>query len=462
MRVNANLFRTSTFRLAALYLVFFALSIMAVLGYVYYFTVGLLERQNEETITAEVNGLADQYRVQGLDGLIGAINRRISGNSNMLFMLADAQGTFIVGNLRSPPISQLPDDTWIDFSTQSTDASAPTGHGVHAFNFQLPQNYQLIVGQDVEELNQFRNMVREALYWGLGLSILMGLGGGFVMSRNFLRRVDAITATSRDIMHGNLSGRMPISGSNDELDRLSQSLNDMLGQIEKLMQGMHEVSSNVAHDLKTPLTRLRARIEAALRQNSKADYRAALQQTLVDSDSLLSTFNALLSITQLESGQLRSSLEVVDAKEIVDDVVDLYTPLAEENHGTLVSDTALNLRVKAKRELLAQVLINLIDNAIKYGAGNQGAAQIRVSGRKQDHHVVLSVADHGNGIPASEHERVLKRFVRLDESRSKPGNGLGLSLVAGVASLLDGKLILADNKPGLLAELWLPEITPEK
>jgi signal transduction histidine kinase len=462
VRISTNPFRTSTFRLAALYLAFFAVSIIAVLGYIYYYTVGLLERQNEETIRAEVTGLADQYRGQGLPGLRDAINRHLALDDKLLFMLADPTGAYIAGNLRSPPISALPDNSWIDFSTQSADDTAPLGHEVHAFNIQLPQDYQLLVGQDVEELNQFRNMVREALYWGLGLSILMGLGGGFVMSRNFLRRVDAITATTREIMDGNLAGRMPVSGSGDELDRLAQSLNDMLGQIEKLMQGMREVSSNVAHDLKTPLTRLRARIEAALRQNSKGDYRTALQQTLVDSESLLSTFNALLSITQLESGQQRATLEVLDAKEIVEDVVDLYTPLAEENNGTLQCDAALNLRVKAKRELLAQVLINLIDNAIKYGAGTDSAAHIQVTGKRQGQQIVLSVCDHGNGIPESERGRVIERFVRLDESRSKPGNGLGLSLVAGVANLLDGKLILSDNRPGLRAELWLPAITTEK
>jgi signal transduction histidine kinase len=462
VRISSNPLRTSTFRLAALYLAFFAVSIIAVLGYIYYYTVGLLERQNEETIRTEVTGLADQYRGQGLPGLRDAINRHVALDHKLLFMLADPNGAYIAGNLRSPSISALPDNSWIDFSTQSADGNAPLGHEVHAFNVQLPQDYQLLVGQDVEELNQFRNMVREALYWGLGLSILMGLGGGFVMSRNFLRRVDAITATTREIMDGNLAGRMPVSGSGDELDRLAQSLNDMLSQIEKLMQGMREVSSNVAHDLKTPLTRLRARIEAALRQNSKGDYRAALQQTLVDSESLLSTFNALLSITQLESGQQRATLEVLDAKEIVDDVVELYTPLAEENHGTLTSETALNLRVKAKRELLAQVLINLIDNAIKYGAGSDNAAHIAVTGRKQDQHVVLCVSDQGHGIPESDRGRVVDRFVRLDESRSKPGNGLGLSLVASVANLLNGKLILTDNQPGLRAELWLPEIAQEK
>jgi signal transduction histidine kinase len=459
---SAKAFRTSTFRLAALYLLFFVVSILAVLGYIYYYTVGLLERQNEETIKAEVTGLADQYGTQGLPGLTDAINRRVAIGSGMMFMLADPNGVYIAGNLHSPSISSLPDNSWIDFPVQSGDAKAPLGHEIHGYNIQLPQDFQLLVGQDVEDLRQFRNMVREALYWGLGFSILMGLGGGFVMSRNFLRRVDAITATTRVIMNGNLSGRMPVSGSGDELDRLSQSLNDMLGQIEKLMQGMREVSSNVAHDLKTPLTRLRARIEAALRQNTKADYHAALQQTLVDSEALLSTFNALLSITQLESGQQRTNLQVLDAREIIEDVVDLYSPLAEENNGALEMAATPGLQVKAKRELLAQALINLIDNAIKYGAGADHAAHIKVTGRKDGCNVILSVADRGPGIPESDRERVLQRFVRLDESRSKPGNGLGLSLVASVANLLDGKLILLDNKPGLRAELWLPHAGPEK
>ncbi|MDE2385732.1 MAG: HAMP domain-containing histidine kinase [Alphaproteobacteria bacterium] len=457
MPINAKPFRTSTFRLAALYLLFFVVSILAVLGYVYYYTVGLLERQNEETIRAEVTGLADQYRAQGLPGLTDAINRRIGIDSTMLFMLADPAGTYIAGNLHSPPIAAMPDDAWINFPIQSGDSNGVVGHEVHGYNVQLPQDYQLLVGQDVEDLNQFRNMVREALYWGLGLSVLMGFGGGFVMSRNFLRRVDEITATSRIIMNGNLSGRMPVSGSGDELDRLAQSLNDMLGQIEKLMQGMREVSSNVAHDLKTPLTRLRARIEAALRQNNKAEYQAALQQTLADSDQLLSTFNALLSITQLESGHQRSNLQLIDASEILEDVADLYSPLVEEGAGTLELDCGAGLQVKAKRELLAQATINLIDNAIKYGHGGNGAgAHIRVSGRREGKEVVLTVADDGPGIPAADRERVLQRFVRLDESRSKPGNGLGLSLVSSVANLLDGKIILKDNHPGLRAELRLP------
>jgi signal transduction histidine kinase len=460
VRVNTKTFRTSTFRLAALYLLFFTLSIWAVLGYIYYNTVSLLERQNEETILADVTGLTDQYRAQGVSGLLDAVNRRIAENPNILIMLADARGEPLGGNLRSPVISSLPDNSWINFAIGAGDNSAPIGHNAHGFNVQFPQGPQMIVGLDVEDMNQFRQIIRESLFWALGLAVLMGLGGGFWMSRNFLRRVDAITETSQSIMRGNLSGRMPVIGSGDELDRLAQALNEMLDQIEKLMNGMREVSSNVAHDLKTPLTRLRARAEAALRLKGKNEIHAALQQTLDDCDQLLSTFNALLSITKLESGQQRASLQVLDANDIIADVVDLYGPVAEEGQGILDMDSRPGLQVLAKRELLAQALINLIDNALKYGAGTGGAAHINVRGEKQGDEVVITVGDRGQGIAEKDRERVLQRFVRLDESRSKPGNGLGLSLVFSVVNFLGGKLVLADNRPGLKAELRLPLVRP--
>lgn len=463
MRVNTSLFRTTTFRLVALYLFLFTVSILAVLSYLYYNTVGLLERETEDTIRAEVSGLADQYRSGGVTGLAAAIDRRTANrDTERMFMLADADGKYISGNLHSPSISTMPDNQWIDFTVDETDSNVTVGHTIHSFNIQLPDGYQLLVGEDVQELNQFRGLVREALYWSIGLSLAMGLISGFLISRNFLQRIDAITASSKEIMNGNLSGRMPVTGTGDELDRLAASLNEMLGQIEKLMLGMREVSSNVAHDLRTPLTRLRARLEAALREGQPASHRETLQQTLADSDNLLQTFNAVLSITQLESGQQRATLQVLDANDILEDISDLYQPLAEEEGGSLTLKSQTGLNLLGKRELMAQVLTNLIDNALKYGAGDKGAVDITVTGERRDDEVVIAVADHGKGIAENDRERALQRFVRLDESRSKPGNGLGLALVAGVANLLNGKIILADNHPGLRAELHLPYIAAGK
>lgn len=461
MRANLRFLRTSAFRLTAIYLLFFAVSISAVLGYVYLRTINLLERQNQQTISAEVAGLADQYRSGNVAGLAEAINRRVEVSRNMQYMLADPNGNYIAGNLRAQPINDMPDNSWVDFPILHGDEKAVVGHVVRGFNMQLPQDYQLIVGMDVEDLTQFRNLMRTALFWGLGLAVLLGLGGGLLAARNVLKRIDAITDSSHIIMRGNLAGRMPISGSNDELDRLSASLNEMLDQIERLMQGLYEVSSNVAHDLRTPLTRLRARVEAALRQKNKKDYEAALQQTLNESDSLLSTFNALMSLNQLDSGQLRSALVRLDLWDILHDVVELYEPVAEENNGRLVLVAEPGIFVRGKRELLAQATINLIDNAIKYGQGPDGTTRIRVEGKTEGKEIVVVVSDQGSGIAEADRERVLKRFVRLDASRTKPGNGLGLSLVASVANLLDGKLVLNDAKPGLRAELRLPMASSE-
>ena len=461
MRVNLRFIRTTAFRLTAVYLVFFSLSISSVLGYVYLRTINLLEAQNEETIKAEVASLKDEFRIGGVTRLAEAVDRHIDANVGMEYMVADPQGQYVVGNLHAQPIIDMPDDQWVDFNILRGDGQAFVGHAVRAYNSDLDQHYQLMVGLDVEDLAQFRNVVRIALFSGLGLAILLGLCGGFFASRNLLRRIDAITDTSHVIMRGNLSGRMPTTGSNDELDRLSHSLNDMLDQIESLMQSLHEVSSNVAHDLRTPLTRLRARIEAALRQNTKKDYEAALQQSLNDSDDLLSTFNALMSLNQLDSGQLRSALVSLDLWDVLHDVVELYEPVAEEQNGQMQLTASPGLMVRGKREFLAQAVINLVDNAIKYGQSADGSRRIQVEAVKQGGEVILTVSDRGPGIPAEDRERVVRRFVRLDASRTKPGNGLGLSLVASVANMLDGKLALLDNNPGLRAELRLPSASAE-
>ncbi|MBI3674556.1 MAG: HAMP domain-containing protein [Rhizobiales bacterium] len=416
MQLNYKILQTSTFRLSALYLLLFAISVAALLGYIYLNTTVLLERQTDDTIRAEVQGLADQYRLRGLAGIIETIQRRSREDTGSIYLLADPNNKAVAGNLDTLPNQATTDSEWIEFALDVKHGGLVEQHEARAFHADLTGNYELVVGRDVEPLRQFAGIIRGTVYWALGIALVLGLGGGLLMSRNFLRRVDAITEASRSIMDGNMAGRMPVSGSGDELDRLALALNAMLEQIERLMAGMKEVSSNVAHDLKTPLTRIKANVESALRSGNDEEYREALEKTVEESDRLLQTFNALLSITRAESGQSRSGLEPLDARAILDDVAELYEPMAEELGGGLVVEADGELPVMADR----------------------------------------AVGDRGDGISEQDREHVVERFVRLDSSRSRPGNGLGLSLVSGVMKLHGGSLQLGDNHPGLLAKLVLP------
>ena len=456
MPVSFKLLRTSTFRLAALYLILFAFSVGALLGYVYLNTAVLLERQTDDTIRAEVQALADQYRIRGLGGIIDTIQRRSVDETGSVYLLTDGNGKRVSGNLATMPPLPENETNWVEFPVDVQRGGGRESHQARAFHTDLAGDYELIVGRDVEALRQFAGIIRSTLIYTLVIALVLGLGGGLLMSRNFLRRVDAITAASRSIMAGNMSGRMPIKGSDDELDRLARALNEMLDQIEGLMAAMKEVSSNVAHDLKTPLTRIKAMVEAALRSHDNAEYRQALERTVEESDRLLATFNALLSIARAEAGQQRSGLAPMDANSIISDVVELYEPMAEEQGGTLESHASDGLMVLADRQLLAQALSNLIDNALKYGAKPGDVPQVSVTGQIEGDRVVIAVGDHGEGIRPEDRGRVTERFVRLDPSRSKPGNGLGLSLVSGVMKLHNGALYLDDNQPGLLAKLVLP------
>jgi len=302
--------------------------------------------------------------------------------------------------------------------------------------------------------------------WSVAMVVVLGLLGGFLVTRRVLRRVDAMTETTRTIMTGDLGGRLPVAGTGDELDRLAENLNAMLERIEALMHGLKEVSDNIAHDLKTPLTRLRNRSEEALRTaKSEAEYRAALESIIEESDGLIRTFNALLMIARAESGQARDNMSEFDASEIANDVGELYEPLAEEKGIALKVEAQTPAKVRGNRELVSQALANLVDNAIKYaqpaGTGANGATpEIVVRAFNEDDRIMLTVADSGPGIPAADRSRAVERFVRLEQSRCQPGSGLGLSLASAVARLHGGELSLQDNNPGLKSVIALPRGGP--
>src|SRR6185437_11569386 len=332
--------------------------------------------------------------------------------------------------------------------------------------FQLPGNFRLLVGRDLDERERLYHIVLAAGRWSVAIVVVLGLAGGLFVTRRVLRRVDAMTETTRTIMAGDLGGRLPVTGTGDELDRLAENLNAMLERIEALMFGLKEVSDNIAHDLKTPLTRLQNRSEEALRTaKSESEYRAALEATIAESEGLIRTFNALLMIARAESGQAREDMSEFDAAEIARDIGDLYEPLAEEKGISLKVEADAPARVKGNRELVSQALANLVDNAIKYtepGAPllNGAAPEILVRALNEGEHILLTVADNGPGIPETDRARVVERFVRLEQSRSKPGSGLGLSLASAVARLHGGDLTLADNEPGLKSIIALPRGGP--
>lgn len=294
------------------------------------------------------------------------------------------------------------------------------------------------------------------MLWAIGLTLVFGIGGGLLLSRNLLNRVDAIGRTSRAIMQGDLSERMAVSGTGDELDRLAVGLNEMLDQIERLMTGMREVSDNVAHDLRTPLTRLRVRLEDALRPGSNVDHREVIEDTIAEADQLLKTFNALLNIARTESGEARTAMVGIDACDVLREVCELYEPLVEEAGGELVFLEGHDCHVEADRQLIAQAISNLVDNALKYGRPEDGDFRLTVSVLASDGYAQLAVADNGPGIAERDRLRAVERFVRLDASRSQSGSGLGLSLVQGVARLHGGNFTLEDNEPGLRAVLRVP------
>ncbi|MBB4007331.1 HAMP domain-containing sensor histidine kinase [Allorhizobium taibaishanense] len=461
------LFKSTAVRLSALYILLFALCAAFLVIYVTALSERLLNQQTRDSLQQEITEIQRAYERGGVNNLLKLMERRMRQPGANLYVIAGPNGEFLAGNVSSVEPGVLDHEGWTDFPfayNRYAEAGPARPHLAIANVISLDNGLRILVGRDLGEPTKFRILVRKALMVALAI---MGAGAlliWFAIGRNALKRIDRVSAASKKIMAGDLGQRLPVSGSGDEFDRLSGSLNDMLERIGKLNEGLRQVSDNIAHDLKTPLTRLRNKAADALAEDDDQLRRQALEGIIGESDQLIRTFNALLMISRVEAGSIAAELSDLDVSDIAADTVELYEPVAEEAGYRLVSDIAPGIGVLGNRELIGQAIFNLLDNAIKY-AGDGGSDIRVVLSKGAGGEVRLGVCDHGPGIAADRREDVVKRFVRLDESRSKPGTGLGLSLVEAVMALHGGRLELSDTdtanseRPGLTATMVFPRVS---
>ncbi|MBN9669707.1 sensor histidine kinase [Roseibium aggregatum] len=453
--------RTTAFKLSLLYIAVFTVMSGFLLLYISRSTDNLMSEQVVQSVDTEMKGLADIYVRGGIRELVETIDRRSRHPDASLYLLTDFAGNALVGNIARLPTVVLEEADgdlrrvrYTRFGQDTEDAERQA----MVRTFELRGGFRLLVGRDLGDQLRFSNLLGNALRLWLAAVIAMAAITWIFVSRRVLKRIDEISATSRRIMHGDLSERLSIAGNDDEFDRLAVNLNAMLDRIVILMQSMKDVTDNIAHDLKTPLTRLQTRIETALRvEKGEAGYKAALQATLDETDQLLRIFNALLRIARVESMAPATEMEPASLNELIAEISDLYGPLVEDEGGHLEVDLPEKLEAECNKDLIIQVLVNLIENALKYGRPETGDIHIRLSGWREGERVMLAVTDNGQGILEKDQDRVTDRFVRLEESRSEPGTGLGLSLVKAVARLHGGELRFMNEAPGLSARI---DLTP--
>ncbi|MHB1206994.1 MAG: sensor histidine kinase [Rhodospirillaceae bacterium] len=445
-----------TFRLALVYTLVFGASVAGLFYFVYWATAGFAIQQAEAAVEADVSGFVDSYGPSYcIVCLVNSVRRRSDQNSTNregIYLLVNSMGTPIAGNLQSWPSQMEAQDLWLKFTVNDLRTATPETADVRAKQFLLADGFRLLVGRDVRSVNQLRARLLGSINIGIGITLALGIIGGFIFSRVVVRRIESITRTCRRIMSGDLTQRVPVAKRQDELGELSSNINDMLDQIERLMRGMQQVSDNIAHDLRTPLTRLRSRLESLLRHLKDPAERETIEDALADAESLLSTFAALLRIARAEAGVQGSFIDL-NLHAIAEDVADLYGPLAEEKGLSFVTELDSHLTARGDPNLVAQALANVVDNAIKYTPqGTVTLALTEVGGR-----AAFVVSDTGPGIPDEFKPKVLERLFRMEQSRTSAGSGLGLSLAAAVARSHNIELKLEDNRPGLRVVLRFPQ-----
>ena len=448
-------FKSSAFRITLVYVLLFGLSVSIILGFVYWSTIIYKTNQTDVDINAEIQELTDIYNRKGRSGLVTLLSERVQPRPGdpTLYLLADYQFQPLVSNMTAWPKRTFPrkssggEGGWLEFQLGYVREENDIEFSARARTVLLDDRYNLLVGQGMRDLTTLKALVGRALVWGLILTVALGIIGGLMMRRTLSSRLGAINQTSRKIMQGDLRRRIMTTGTGDEFDELAVNLNSMLDQIEHGMEGVRRVSDNIAHDLKTPLARLKNRVdELKFRVAGRPEEEIAVDQIVHEADGLLATFNALLRIARIEYSEQRKGFSSVDLNSILYDLLELYEPLIEEKGQELKVEISEAMEISADRDMLFQAFANLLDNAIKYTPDN-GVITIRSVKKGKSWYV--EIADNGPGIPDDAHEKVVLRFYRLDQSRTTPGSGLGLALVFAVLKLHKLDLSFSDNKPGL-------------
>jgi signal transduction histidine kinase len=449
---QADLFRSRAFRLALLYAGLFGGSVAVLLAVVYWSTGRYLEGHVDQFVASEIAMLEADHEVDGLQGMLAMIHERMAHDESggWMYLLVDRAGARLAGNAPAWPDAEPGPDGFLTLPARNEDEPS----NVRARSVTLADGSRLLVGLDDYEQFELREALGRAMALGLGLTLLLAVAGGVVVARASLGQIEAINRVTREIMDGDLQRRVPVGGSDDEFDRLGRSINLMLDRIQELLLAVKGATDNIAHDLRAPLARHRTRLEEARGRPPLGDeFQNFIARSIEDVDAILGTFAALLRIASVESGALRQAFAPVDLDAIVRDAEQVYEPLAAARRQTLQVRTDGALPVRGNRDLLFQALSNLLDNAVKY---SPDGGRIGLSVARRDGAAELVVSDNGGGIPAEQRNRVFERLYRLDESRSTPGSGLGLSLARAVAVLHEGSCEITDNNPGTRVVMRLP------
>ena len=450
----AKTLTSSTFKLALIAIGTFGVIVSVIFSYVYLSTSSYVRSRSDRAIMTEHASLQDAYARSGRDGLIGLIQRRIAdkGLADNVYVLADAASAVLAGNLGGWPSTVTAARGWTEFRAGEPLPGATNRPLLRAMLDTFPGGDRLLVGRDISELDSFTDQIKTAVISGVALIFVLAGVASILVTRRTVGRIESINAASRAIMLSGLDKRIPLRGSHDEWDRVAENLNLMLDRIETLMGEVKQVSDNVAHDLRTPLTRMRGRLEKAYHgQRMAEDDQALIGDTIVDLDAVLRIFSSITRIAQIETQARKGGFRTVNLVEIASEVVELYDAAAEQDGTRLTVVGDAEVLVTGDRDLIFDAIANLVDNAIKHG---RPGGHVVVANENIDGGPVISIADDGPGIPAGEYEHVFKRFYRLEHSRYTPGNGLGLSLVAAVARLHGARIEMLDNAPGLKFKLW--------